>query len=158
MDKSKALTMNNQPGKSTDKQKQCRCGSLDQLRITSKEFPIGLSYLNAKKGLGDGSFSTRGEEGSRRFITRSRKKTFYQRSHWWMMNPMRNDGTGSQRLACRFENGLEGQVIWWEWRDWLTDLGVSVWKCLGGAGNMMQNKVLAHSAWLVGSKMACRGR
>ena len=28
MDKSKALTMNNQPGKSTDKKKGCRCGSL----------------------------------------------------------------------------------------------------------------------------------
>ena len=26
-------------------------------------------------------------------------------------NMMRNDGTGSQRLACWFENGLEGQVI-----------------------------------------------
>ena len=26
-------------------------------------------------------------------------------------NLMRNDGTGSQRLACWFENSLEGQVI-----------------------------------------------
>ena len=26
-------------------------------------------------------------------------------------NLMRNDGTGSRRLVCRFRNGLEGQVI-----------------------------------------------
>ena len=28
-----------------------------------------------------------------------------------MMNLNKNDGAGSQRLSCQFENGLEGQVI-----------------------------------------------
>ena len=54
---------------------------------------------------------------------------------------MRNDGTGSQSLACRFENGLEGKVICWGMtglahRAWN---GVLVRECLGGAGNTMRN-------------------
>ena len=39
-------------------------------------------------------------------------------------------------------------------RDWLTALGVSVWKLVGGACNMMKKTGLAHSAWRIGSKMA----
>ena len=54
VDKAKALTMNNQPGKLTDKRKRNWCVSLDHLRINSKEFHIGLSYQNAKKSLGMG--------------------------------------------------------------------------------------------------------
>ena len=73
MDKAKATTMKNQPGKSTDKKKRCRCGFLELLRITSKEFIVGLFYQNTKRGLGDWSFSTRGEEVSRRCISRSRE-------------------------------------------------------------------------------------
>ena len=49
MDKSKEITMNNQPVKSTDTGKRCWCGSLENLLITSKESPIGISYQNAKK-------------------------------------------------------------------------------------------------------------
>ena len=40
-------------------------------------------------------------------------------------NMMRNDGTGSQRLSCRFENILEGKVS-------LTALGVLVKNGLEG--------------------------
>ena len=43
--------MNNQAGKSTDKKKCCRCGSLEHWRITSKDFPIGISYQDEKKAL-----------------------------------------------------------------------------------------------------------
>ena len=38
--------MNIQPVKSTDKKEWCRCGLLDNLRITLKEFPIGWVFLN----------------------------------------------------------------------------------------------------------------
>ena len=51
IDEAKALTMNNQPGKSTDKKEWFRCESLKHLRITSKECPIGISYQNVKKAL-----------------------------------------------------------------------------------------------------------
>ena len=71
-DKKKSLTMNNQPGKSIDKNKRYQRGLLEHLRITYKEFPIRLSYQNSEKGVGDGYFSTSGEEGSRRCISRSR--------------------------------------------------------------------------------------
>ena len=36
---------------------------------------------------------------------------------------MRNDRTGSQHLACWFENSLEGQVLYWG----MTGLSHSVW-------------------------------
>ena len=52
---------------------------------------------------------------------------------------MRNDQTGSQRLACRFKNGHEGKVIWWKIRDCLTALGVSVQNFLGGSVNLLRN-------------------
>ena len=71
--------MNNQPVKSTDKGKRLWCGSLEHLRITSKESPIGIFYHNAKKDLGDGYFSTVGKEGCRRFIGRSRENFIYAR-------------------------------------------------------------------------------
>ena len=51
VDKAKALTMDNQPGKSADKKKRCRCGSFEHLHITSKEYPIELYYQNAKNAL-----------------------------------------------------------------------------------------------------------
>ena len=41
--KAKAITTNNQPGKSPDKKKMCRCGSLEHLYNTSKECPVGIS-------------------------------------------------------------------------------------------------------------------
>ena len=40
--------MDNQPGKSTEKKECFQCGSLEHLRITSKEFPIGIYYQNKK--------------------------------------------------------------------------------------------------------------
>ena len=68
-------------------------------------------------------------------------------------NLMSNGGTGSQRLACRLENGLEGQVICWvliglDQSAWLR---TSVLKWLGGTGKYHRN-------WCVGFKMAWRGR
>ena len=51
VDEAKALTMNNQPGKSTDKKKWCRCGFLELLRITSKEFPVGIFTKTQKEAL-----------------------------------------------------------------------------------------------------------
>ena len=72
IDEAKAFTMNNQPEKSRDKRKWYWCGSLEHFDITSKEYPIGISYQNFLKGLGDGSLSTRGEEVSKICISRSR--------------------------------------------------------------------------------------
>ena len=47
MEEAKGLTMNN-------KQKQCKCGSVKHLRISHKDFPVGLAIRKAKKiGLGD---------------------------------------------------------------------------------------------------------
>ena len=46
---------------------------------------------------------------------------------------LRNDETGSQYLACWFENGLEGQVIWWKIWNLLTALGLLVQKWPGGS-------------------------
>ena len=42
MEEAKELTMNNQ-------QKRCRCGSIKHLRISSKDFPVGLVIRKAKK-------------------------------------------------------------------------------------------------------------
>ena len=42
MEEAKKLTMNNQ-------QKRCRCGSVKHLRISSKDFPVGLTIRKAKK-------------------------------------------------------------------------------------------------------------
>ena len=49
MDKSKALTKNNQLGKTNQKQeRQCQCGSIKHLRIASNYSPVGISYQKAK--------------------------------------------------------------------------------------------------------------
>ena len=42
MEEAKELTMNNQ-------QKRCWCGSIKHLRISSKDFPVGLAIRKAKK-------------------------------------------------------------------------------------------------------------
>ena len=42
MEKVKGLTMNNQ-------QKQCKCGSVTHLRISHKDYPVGLAIRKAKK-------------------------------------------------------------------------------------------------------------
>ena len=42
MEEAKGLTMNNQ-------QKQCKCGSIKHLRISSKDCPLGLAIRKAKK-------------------------------------------------------------------------------------------------------------
>ena len=50
MDETKVFTERNQPGKSNQKQqRRCRCGSKKHLRITSKYFPVGISYRKAQK-------------------------------------------------------------------------------------------------------------
>ena len=46
MEEAKGPTMNNQ-------QKQCKCGSVKYLRISHKDFPVGLAIRKAKIGLGD---------------------------------------------------------------------------------------------------------
>ena len=51
VDKTKALAMNNQLVKSMDKGKRWRCVSLEHLHVTSKEFPVGISYRNSKNSL-----------------------------------------------------------------------------------------------------------
>ena len=47
MDGSKSPTMSNQP--EGNKQNQCRCGSIKNLRVTSKDCPVGLAIRKAKK-------------------------------------------------------------------------------------------------------------
>ena len=42
MEEAKELTMNNE-------QKRCWCGSIKHLRISSKDFPVGLAIRKAKK-------------------------------------------------------------------------------------------------------------
>ena len=42
MEEAKELTMNNQ-------QKRCRCGSVKHLRISSKDYPVGLAIRKAEK-------------------------------------------------------------------------------------------------------------
>ena len=79
MDKGKTLTMDNKLEKPTDKKTRFRCGSLEHLHITSKEFTVGIYYQNLKKGLVDGYFSTRGEEDGRRCIRRIKEKLLYAR-------------------------------------------------------------------------------
>ena len=50
MDKTKSLTKSNQPEKSNPKQqKWCRSGSNKHLRITSKDFPVGIAMRKTKK-------------------------------------------------------------------------------------------------------------
>ena len=46
MDKSKSLTMSNQPER--NRQNWCRCGSIKHLRLTSKDYPVGLEIRKAK--------------------------------------------------------------------------------------------------------------
>ena len=56
MDKVKALTKKNQLVKTNQKKGiQCRCGSIKHLRITSNDFPVGISYQKEKIGLGNGN-------------------------------------------------------------------------------------------------------
>ena len=47
MEEAKLLTIINQPEKK--QQKQCRCGSIKNLQVSSKDFPVGLSIRKAKK-------------------------------------------------------------------------------------------------------------
>ena len=42
MEEAKGLTINNQ-------QKQCKCGSIKHLRVSSKDCPVGLAIGKAKK-------------------------------------------------------------------------------------------------------------
>ena len=42
MEKAKGITINNQ-------QKQCKCGSIKHLRVSSKDCPVGLAIRKAKK-------------------------------------------------------------------------------------------------------------
>ena len=139
-------------------EKRCQCGSLEHISITSKEFLIGISYQNAKKGLGDGSFSTRVKEGSKICISRIRENLLYARvviDEWWVQWVM----TGLDQIDWRVGSKMSfrGRYSDEEWWDWLTTLGVSVQKWLGGSGDLMKNKVLAHGAWPVGLKMYWRG-
>ena len=47
MEDTKELTMGNQPEK--NQQKRCRCGSIDHLRVSSKDCPVVLAIRKAKK-------------------------------------------------------------------------------------------------------------
>ena len=47
MEEAKELTMSNQT--ENKQQKRCRCGSINKLRVTSKDFPVGLAIRKAKK-------------------------------------------------------------------------------------------------------------
>ena len=47
MEESKEITMRNQPEKK--QQNRCRCGSIKHLRVSSKDFPVGLAIRKAKK-------------------------------------------------------------------------------------------------------------
>ena len=47
MEEAKELTMSNQPEKK--QQKRCRCGSIKHLRVSSKDFPVGLAIREAKE-------------------------------------------------------------------------------------------------------------
>ena len=47
MEEAKELTMSNQPEKR--QQKLCRCGSIKDLRVSSKDCPVGLAIRKAKK-------------------------------------------------------------------------------------------------------------
>ena len=49
-EESKALTKRNQPVKSIQRQKiWCRCGSIKHLSITTRDFPVRISYRKTKK-------------------------------------------------------------------------------------------------------------
>ena len=73
MEKAKAITMNNQPVKSTDLR------LLRALTYHLKVFPYRDFLPKCKKGLGYESFSTREEEGNIRCIIISREKLLYSR-------------------------------------------------------------------------------
>ena len=50
MDKAKVLTKSNLQGKSSQKQQnRSQCGSIKHLYITTRDFPVGISYRKAKK-------------------------------------------------------------------------------------------------------------
>ena len=81
MDGSKSPTMSNQPER--NQQKQCRCGSIKNLRVTSKDCPVGLAIRKAKKlGLGYEAISIPSKEGSRIFSRRGRQKMSGGRGRW----------------------------------------------------------------------------
>ena len=46
-EEAKEITMINQPEKK--QQKRCRCGSIKELRVSSKDFPVGLVIIKSKK-------------------------------------------------------------------------------------------------------------
>ena len=76
MDEVKALTMKNQPGKSLDKKKRCRCGSLGHLHITSKECPIGIYYQNKKKSSEMGLYQKEAKKEADDAFTEAQKNCF----------------------------------------------------------------------------------
>ena len=47
IEEAKELTMSNQP--ENNQQKWCWCGSIKHLRVSSKDFPVGLAIKNAKQ-------------------------------------------------------------------------------------------------------------
>ena len=47
MEEAKELTMRNQPEKK--QRKCCRCGSIKNLRVSFKDFPVGIEIRKAKK-------------------------------------------------------------------------------------------------------------
>ena len=47
MEEAKELNMINQPEK--NQQKRCRYGSIKHLRVSSKDFPVGIAIREAKK-------------------------------------------------------------------------------------------------------------
>ena len=49
MDEAKAFTKSNEPKKLNHKQQiRCQCGYIKHLRITSRGFPVGVSYRKAQ--------------------------------------------------------------------------------------------------------------
>ena len=76
-----------------------------------------------------GLYNQEAKKATEYALTEAENIALFQRSHWWMINSMRNDGgclTGLG-LACRFKNGLEEQLM-------LAALGVLVLKWLGRSG------------------------
>ena len=57
MEEAKELTMRNQPEKK--QRKCCRCGSIKNLRVSFKDFPVGIEIRKAKKlALGMGLYQS----------------------------------------------------------------------------------------------------
>ena len=80
MEEAKELTMINQPEKK--QLKRCRCGFIKQLRVFSKDCPVGLAIRKAEHWLGDRSISIRSKEVSRRCNSRGREQISGGRGRW----------------------------------------------------------------------------